>query len=906
MSEKMFLKTKPRTVNPGRKAKVYFCCYPGDFDRLFEPVSNEILSYQPNAVIYYYDPKEGIPDKEELYFTLSEMQLVVVAVTSDFIEKNNSARNVEFRYAVDNHIPVLPLLQEENIGKRFNEICGSLQYLDRNSSKTDVTAVSYEEKLKRYLDSILLSDEMIKKIQKAFDTFVFLSYRKKDREYAKQIMSNIHKADFMRDVAIWYDEFLTPGENFNNEILEYIIKSSLMALVVTPSLNEKSGNRENYIKEKEYPAALQNNKPVLPIEAIETDRETLRERFDGIEDPVKAEDYAELDRRLKKQLFSKGVKQNNAPGHQYLIGLAYLSGIYVEVNKKKALNLVTMAAEAKVPEAVKKLAEIYRNGEGVRRDISTAIKWQSEYVEMLKASYTGKKTLITLKELIENLNILGDYVRQSGQYSHAKEIYNEMSTYGQIFDQSYGRGKTYIASGYHRIGSICYLEGNYIEAREWLEKSLAIDEAVLRATSSTDALNNVGSDYGQLGLICYSEGNLNDAEDYYSRYIQIEEKVVKSTNQLYSILNLIDADINLGGIYLAAHQPQKAREQYEKALNETLNLINSNRKVECRNLLTAIYLNTGKVYYEEGNLTDAKDCFIKSRDIREQLVQDVSTIGNRKILDSIYNSLGITYLKEGNTSDAIAMLEKCISIDSTLMKEIEDYESKTNYIKRCVNLGNIYYEAKDYQNAHKWYHEGLNTVNRLSNGTVNQDDMKMLTASIYCAMGDVCTKEGFYMNAKGFYVKSLAIRKELEEKTHSLNAKEDLAISYYALGVFPGLLTTERKEYLQKYKSVLGYMFSVTKQPKYIERINRTDKMIQIIDEQIAKEGYSEQKESPTTETGKYTDKPKNKEFSSSSAEKYFNEAEEKINGKNEENSVKPIYIVLLFVILIILFIIVF
>ena len=82
--------------------------------------------------------------------------------------------------------------------------------------------------------------------------------------------------------------------------------------------------------------------------------------------------------------------------------------------------------------------------------------------------------------------------------------------------------------------------------------------------------------------------------------------------------------------------------------------------------------------------------------------------------------------------------------------------------------------------------------------------------------------------------------------------------------------------------------------------------MIQIIDEQIAKEGYSEQKESPATETPKYTDKPKNKKFSSSSAEKYFNEAEEKINGKNEENSVKPIYIVLLFVILIILFIIVF
>ena len=49
-------------------------------------------------------------------------------------------------------------------------------------------------------------------------------------------MRLIHKNEFCRDIAIWYDEFLTPGENFNDAIKEALQKSGLFVLTVTPNL----------------------------------------------------------------------------------------------------------------------------------------------------------------------------------------------------------------------------------------------------------------------------------------------------------------------------------------------------------------------------------------------------------------------------------------------------------------------------------------------------------------------------------------------------------------------------------------------------------------------------------------------------------------------------------------------
>lgn len=213
-------------------------------------------------------------------------------ITTKLLCSQNVALDIEFKFALENHIPVLPLMQERGLEELFNLKCGDLQFLDEHNN--DSTAISYTEKLEKYLASVLIGDELAAKIRAAFDAYVFLSYRKKDRKYAQELMHLIHKNDFCRDIAIWYDEFLTPGENFNDSIKEALQKSGLFVLTVTPNLI----NEPNYVMTTEYPMAKQDGKLILPAELVPTDREQLSEKYEDIPQPADAHNEAELSEAL--------------------------------------------------------------------------------------------------------------------------------------------------------------------------------------------------------------------------------------------------------------------------------------------------------------------------------------------------------------------------------------------------------------------------------------------------------------------------------------------------------------------------------------------------------------------------------------------------------------------------------
>ena len=100
-----------------------------------------------------------------------------------------------------------------------------------------------------------MSDEAYEKIRQAFDAYIFLSYRKKDRKHAQEIMSRIHENDFMRDIAIWYDENLTPGRDFNDEIFAIMNKSDIFEPLL-PESNQKKSEPDCIIANK-------SGKPVI-------------------------------------------------------------------------------------------------------------------------------------------------------------------------------------------------------------------------------------------------------------------------------------------------------------------------------------------------------------------------------------------------------------------------------------------------------------------------------------------------------------------------------------------------------------------------------------------------------------------------------------------------------------------
>lgn len=98
------------------------------------------------------------------------MQLFVVPITTNFLTKDSRARDFEYRFAIENHTPPLPIAMESGLDKLFPEIMnrigedfGEIQFLDRTLQ--DITAISYEEKLKNRLDSVLVGDELAGRVR---------------------------------------------------------------------------------------------------------------------------------------------------------------------------------------------------------------------------------------------------------------------------------------------------------------------------------------------------------------------------------------------------------------------------------------------------------------------------------------------------------------------------------------------------------------------------------------------------------------------------------------------------------------------------------------------------------------------------------------------------------------------
>lgn len=380
--------------------KVFICAAGNDLELYFDTLSDDLFKAQPNISVWYPVKDDETPEDEESYKSLlADMNLFVIPVTKAFLDESSRARDLEMVFAMEHGIPVLPVLFEKVPKSRFSEVCGKLHVLDKNDP--DPTSLPYDEKLKLFMDTVILKDETVEKIRQAFAAYIFLSYRKKDRKYAQEVMRLIHRNPFARDIAIWYDEYLVPGEDFNEAIRAAFKKSDLFALVVTPNLLEQA----NYVMRVEYPMASDDGKKIIPIMPVPTDRGELERCYPGIPDVVSTDekntDY--IDRLIREAL---SIDQDDSPEHKFIMGLAYLSGIDVETDHEKALCLISDAAEADLDEALLKLVSMYENGQGVQRSYYYGAVWHEKYVDLLERRIAeGNTGEEALSRLIREMNV---------------------------------------------------------------------------------------------------------------------------------------------------------------------------------------------------------------------------------------------------------------------------------------------------------------------------------------------------------------------------------------------------------------------------------------------------------------------------------------------------------------------
>ena len=505
---------------PQGKPNVYFSCHPEDFGGYFEEYATKILRIQDCAIWYEAEP-EADYDREDLELNLSQMQLFVMPVTTKLLTTANRAMDLEFPLAKERHIPVLPIMMESGLDDMYSERFGDLQYLDPND--TDETRRSFDEVLETYIRSVLVSDALAEKVRAAFDAYIFLSYRKKDRRKAQELMRLIHRSPLCRDIAIWYDEFLTPGEDFNQAIGKMLQRSDLFALVVTPNLV----NETNYVMTMEYPAAKEQEKPVLPVEMEETDRSLLEEHYEAIPPCVRGEESGVFRAALLEKIQNMAVEANNDdPGHNFLIGLAYLDGIDVEVDAERALELIKGAAKAGVSEAMKQLVTMYETGKGVERDYYEGVRWREKHVGYLRKAYEAEQTGDRAARLISGLWDLGDAQYALGVLNAAEAAYTEMYT---LSEQYAGSGENiyrrYLSVSCNKLGDTAIEQGDLRGAQRYYEKGLAIAEELAEKTGMLQAHRDLAIILFNMGAFYYNNGISSDrAKSMFERVVEIVKK----------------------------------------------------------------------------------------------------------------------------------------------------------------------------------------------------------------------------------------------------------------------------------------------------------------------------------------------------------------------------------------------
>ncbi len=455
-----------------------------------EQIRKQILE-QLDAVIYEEDgdnvSRTGNGDtlhtEEELEraATIDQMQLLVFVISRRFIAETASVQMQDFMRAKEQHVLFLPVSIEDGIGEAFNRICGSYQLLSFGDE-------SFTEDLHLFLQShiedagvhiwdenrgVYVEYSRRKLVESCFSGRIFLSYRKKDCVQALNLMRRIHHHPGFENLGIWFDHFLTQGEEYNAEIEENLKKSDIVLLLVTPSLLEEG----NYVMEREYPKAVEEGKTILPVMMEYTDLLELCQKFSGLPACINEDLPGELEHHISRLAERLGFSNRELSANDLeILGTAYLQGTYVEKDSELGMHLMQESADRGDPEAANYLADMAFQGVYAEKDIDLTIA----YLEKAAASYEA-----ICKEEDRSL-------RQANPLENGVH-------YGKVLERLY---------------QLYFAEEDFVRASRTLQRTLVLTRRNA-SLGGYSASSNEGLVYMHMGELAFEQERYPEAEDYY-------------------------------------------------------------------------------------------------------------------------------------------------------------------------------------------------------------------------------------------------------------------------------------------------------------------------------------------------------------------------------------------------------
>ena len=383
----------------------------------------------------------------------------------------------------------------------------------------------------------MVNEEEVQRIQDEFSSRIFLSYRKKDREHAQDLMRRIHKVDICRDTDIWYDEYLIPGESFDSNIMSALDESDVFVMSVTSSF--EAGQ---YVADHEYPYAVRKSKPRIAANMEQFNQpslDNLESLYPGIHAlMIDPDDTDRLGMTLRQRLIEEAgidesVLLNDDGEHLYYIALAYKNGIRTEADAGRAADLFRMSADNGCYESYLRLIKMHRIGDGIPRNHEGALSVCEKALSVLMPlEGSSLRTDNVLASVYEEKGLIYADIQRRGDsgesYRSSYELRRRMhSMYENAPLDNYCESMMSLASTY-------FVEGLFEETRFLAEQFLS-DVGLLE-----DGISDVGPEADDIAMLRIWRRICNLMSAVYIQ-LRIHSKVIKYAKLGVAVCERIEA-----------------------------------------------------------------------------------------------------------------------------------------------------------------------------------------------------------------------------------------------------------------------------------------------------------------------------------------------------------------------------
>ena len=825
---------------PRDKQKIFFCCHPDDFDMYFNDICKDIFTVCKDCAVFYEaEPQKPLsPSERELLLSqLGDMQLIVVAATEKLLSTKCRARDLELPFARGlvegsggyRNIAVLPIILKDkypDIVTTFNRsdnVIRDLQFIDKlQRGEAAETAVSYIENLRRRIEGVLVGEELKKAIRSHFRAKIFMSYRKKDRAHVQELMKQIHRIDFCRDVATWYDEFLSPGEVWEEELDRNIRDCDLVAVSMTPLTLETSDSysrenkKGNYVTNEEFDKAITYGKPVIPVETVRLvgkEIEKIRELFNrpainGTIDEllVPKDDGNALRTALLRELINTpGRKEllmpDDRPEHLYYIGLAYKNNIDAEIDPEKCVDLLEKAGKKGYSEAYYTLGKMFETGDTVPVDIDRAIKYYTDYIAGYKADFGTSKNGDL--HFVEAYDSIGMIYQSRGQISKALECYKELNELLRDMKSCFGSFQQLnLPASYDRLAKLYQKQGNMDAANEYISKAIAVRKnppRIKNIATEADATDESPQEYNDYhfrlvyavilhtqGEMLLHNGDTMGSIQSYKKANELFTDLTRKNDDEETMLMLAKSYLGLGGALIEARN-NSAKEQLERAHEILDNLSNDTYNLEIRRQCICSEFSYGELYrklYPLDYSNKAKAHYEAALAELLELMELDSGSENKNLLALLYERLGIINTKLGNRTEARKYYEKHLDVSAELSENNEDTEYQRGLSIANENLAKSYAESGEFYKALDYYSKSMAITKKLAAKNAGDMQAKRDLSVGYYGMSELYERIGDYEKALEYTVKDYITTQDIAAGSNGISPQlaDDLATSFYRIG----------------------------------------------------------------------------------------------------------------------------